>query len=158
MEAEEETKIYTTLPVLQENPQNFRLTQISEIKKYFEDEIELRRKIFSKYKKAFDVITGINHFLNLSSVATGSLGVTALAGVITAPIGMALGGVTIGSAIISSALNWKKKTILKKLCKHEKIFTLTISKLNTINDLVSKALNDSHISAFRLHVSIFSKI
>jgi inorganic pyrophosphatase len=65
MEAEEEIKIYQTLPVLQENPQFFRLTQISEIKKYFEDEIEFRRKLFSKYKKAFDVITGINHFLNI---------------------------------------------------------------------------------------------
>jgi hypothetical protein len=64
MEAEEETKIYPTLPVLQENPQNFRLTQTSETKKYFEGEIEFRRKIFSKYKKLFDVITGINHFLN----------------------------------------------------------------------------------------------
>jgi hypothetical protein len=126
MEAEEETKIYPNLPVLQENLQSFRLTQISEIKTYFEDELEFRRKIFSKYKKAFDVITGINQFLNLSSVAAGSLGVTALAGVITATIGMALGGVTIGSAIISSALNWKKKTIIKKLCKHEQIFTLAI--------------------------------
>ncbi|WP_375702762.1 hypothetical protein, partial [Bartonella sp. CL43QHWL] len=69
-----------------------------------------------------------------------------LAGVITAPIGLALGGVTIGSAIISSALGWEKKNILRKIEKHEKISQLAISKLNTINDLVSKALTDSHIS------------
>ncbi|WP_375671636.1 hypothetical protein [Bartonella sp. CL27QHWL] len=126
--------------------QGFRLNQISDVKKFFEEEIETRRKLFMKYKKAFDVITGISHFLNFASVAAGSVGVSALAGVITAPIGLALGGVTIGSAIISSALGWEKKNILRKIEKHEKISQLAISKLNTINDLVSKALTDSHIS------------
>ena len=141
-----EEKLYPPLPQLSENPQSFRLQQISEVKKFLEGEIEYRRKIFSKYKKAFDVVTGITHFLNFTSVAAGSVGISALAGVITAPIGLALGGVTVSTAIISSALALEKKNILKKLNKHEKIFTLAISKLNTINDLVSKALTDSHIS------------
>ena len=140
-----ENKLYPSLPQSPE-PQNFRLQQISEVKKFLEEEIEFRRKIFSKYKKAFDVITGFTHFINLASVTAGSIGVSALAGVITAPIGMALGGVTIGGAIISSALSWEKKNILNKLEKHEKIGMLAVSKLNTINDLVSKAITDSHIS------------
>jgi hypothetical protein len=55
-----EQKIYPELP----NPQNFRLMQITEIKKFLEEEIEFRRKIFSKYKKAFDIMTGASHFLN----------------------------------------------------------------------------------------------
>lgn len=128
------------------NPQDFRLQQICEVKKYLEGEIEFRRNVFKKYKKAFNVITGFNHFLNFTSVAAGSVGVSAIAGVITAPIGLALGGVTIGSAIISSALSWEKKNILKKIEKHEKIGMLAVSKLNTINDLVSQAMSDSHIS------------
>ena len=37
----------------QVNPQHFRLQQICEIKNFFEDEAENRRKIYSKYKKAF---------------------------------------------------------------------------------------------------------
>jgi hypothetical protein len=81
------------------------------------EEIEFRRKIFSKYKKAFEIITGFSHFLNFTSIAAGSIGVSALAGVITAPIGIALGGVTMGSAIISSGLSWEKKNILKKYYK-----------------------------------------
>ena len=36
--------------------------------------------------------------------------------------------------------------MLHKLEKHEKIEMLAVSKLNTINDLVSKAITDSHIS------------
>ena len=138
--------IYPQLPQIQENPQNFRLQQISEIKKFFEEEIEFRRRIYSKYKKAFDVITGFTHFINLASITAGSIGVSALAGLITAPIGLALGGVTIGGAVISTALTWEKKNVLHKLEKHEKIEMLAVSKLNTINDLVSKAITDSHIS------------
>lgn len=138
-------QLYPQLPELP-TPDSFRLQQISEIKRFFESEIEFRRKIFSKYMKAFDATTAIDHFLNITSVVAGSLSVTALAGVITAPIGMALGGITIGGAVVSSILTWEKKNILKKLEKHEYIYTMAISKLNTVNDLVSKALNDSHIS------------
>ena len=133
-------------PPLPQDPQNFRLQQISEIKKFFEEEIEFRRGLYSKYKKAFDVITGFTHFINLASITAGSVGVSALAGLITAPIGLALGGVTIGGAVISTALTWEKKNVLHKLEKHEKIEMLAVSKLNTINDLVSKAITDSHIS------------
>ena len=145
------TKIYPDLPPLSDNPvignpQTFRLQQISIIKKYFEDEIEFRRKIFSKYSKSFDVITGVTHFLTAAEIVTGSVSITTLAGVIAAPIGIGLGGITIASAIVSFGLNFGKKKILVKLSKHEKIYTLAISKLNTINDLVSRALTDSFIS------------
>ena len=45
---------YNVMPQQQQvNPQHFRLQQICEIKKFFEDEAENRRKIYSKYKKAF---------------------------------------------------------------------------------------------------------
>jgi hypothetical protein len=82
-----EQKIYPELQIT-ENPQlteppEFRLTQITDIKKFLEEEIEFRRKIFSKYKKAFDIMTGFSHFLNITSVVAGSVGVSALAGVIT---------------------------------------------------------------------------
>jgi hypothetical protein len=108
--------------------------------------IEFRRKIFSKYKKAFGIMTGFNNFLNFTSVVAGSVGVSALAGVITAPLGLTLGGATIGSACLSSVLGWQKKTAVTKLAKHEKVGMLAVSKLNTINDLVSKAITNSHIS------------
>jgi hypothetical protein len=54
------------------------------------------------------------------------------------------------SLIISSGPSWEKNNILKKLSNHEKRGMLAVSKLNTINDLVSKALNDSHISTDEL--------
>ena len=142
----EENNIYPNLHDQQLPSDSFRLQQISEIKKFFENEIEFRRSIYSKYKKAFNVINGIIHSLNIVSVASGSVTITSLAGIITAPVAIGLGGVTIAGALLSTGLSVKKKDILKKIEKHEKISTTAISKLNTINDLVSKALTDSKIS------------
>ena len=142
----EENKIYPNLHDPQLPSDSFRLQQISEIKKFFENEIEFRRSIYSKYKKAFNVINGIIHSLNVVSVASASVTITSLAGIITAPVAIGLGGVTIAGALLSTGLSVKKKDILKKIEKHEKISTTAISKLNTINDLVSKALTDSKIS------------
>jgi hypothetical protein len=55
-------------------------------------------------------MTGFSHFWNFTRVVSGSVGDSALAGVITAPIGLALGDVTIRSACLSSLLGWQKKT------------------------------------------------
>jgi hypothetical protein len=102
-------------------------------------------------------MTEFSHFLNFTSVVAGSVGVGALApiaGVITAPVGLALGGVTIGSACLSSLLGWQENTVVTKLEKHEKVGMLAFSKLNTINDLVSKAITDSHISTEEFTLSI----
>jgi hypothetical protein len=41
-------------------------------------------------------------------------------------------------------LGWQKKSAVTKLAKHEKVGMLAVSKLNTINNLVSKAITDSH--------------
>ena len=138
------TPVQPVTPVYK--PQDFRLTQITDVRKFLEDEMEFRRKIRKKYKKAFNVVTGIGHAVNITSVVAGAVGVSSLAGVITAPIGIALGGVSIGCAVLSSGLSCKKKDILHKLAKHENIGMLAVSKLNTINSLVSKAISDSHIS------------
>jgi hypothetical protein len=59
---------------------------------------------------------------------------------------LALGGITIGSAYLLSLFGWQKKSAVTKLAKHEKVGMLAVSKLNTINDLVSKAITDLHIS------------
>ncbi|WP_375657710.1 hypothetical protein, partial [Bartonella sp. CL32QHWL-1] len=83
--------------------------------------------------------------------------ITALAGAITAQIGLALGGVTLTTTLFSTVLSFHKKRIVRKIEKHEKISQLAISKLNTINDLVSKALNDSHISSEEFSLIIGEK-
>ena len=124
----------------------FRLQQISEIKSFLEKEIEYRRAIYMKYKKAFNIMTYIGHASAVISAGSGAVSLTSLSNILAAPIGFTLGGIAIASTAVAFGLNFGKKKILQKIEKHEKISTLAVSKLNTINDLVSKAISDSHIS------------
>ena len=69
----------------------FRLQQIAKVKEFFEQEIEARRTILKKYKKTFEVMSRVVHFLAATEVVSGSFSIISLAGVITAPVGLALG-------------------------------------------------------------------
>lgn len=145
-----ENQLYPDLTKLAENStpdSSFRITQIIEIKKYFENEIETRRGLYNKYKKALNAFTSANHAFATISVGTAAASISTIAGLITAPVGMVLGGISLASAFlggISSYVN--KKLILTKLLKHEKILIVAISKMNTINDLISKSILDNNIS------------
>ena len=104
-----------------ETIENFRVKQISDIKQYFEHEIETRRDLYNKYKKAFNSFTSANHVFTTISVGTAAASISTIAGLITTPVGLALGGISLTSAFlggISSYIN--KKLILTKLLKHEK--------------------------------------
>ena len=139
--------LYPQLPVITSQPQEYRLQQIAEIKIFFEKEIETRRHIYLKYKKATGVLSYLNHSLNALSITAGVIGITSMVGVITGVAGIALTGVGMGGALLSSILNQiNKKKVIIKVIKHEKIFTLAVSKLDTISDLVSRALSDGHIT------------
>ena len=125
---------------------NFRLAQITKVKEFFEQEIENRRKVLTKYKKSYEVINGIVLFLTVAEVVSGSITTVSLARVITASVGIALGSVTVVMLATTFGLNFGKKNITKKISKHSQIYTLAASKLNTINNIISKALTDSVIS------------
>ena len=142
---ENTNNLYPTLPNY-ENPTNFRLQQISDIKKFFENEIEHSKSTRKKYKKAFETLSGLSYTFGVLGGGSTVVGMTSLSGVISAPIGLGIGGLALVSSLLTVAFTKGKDYISKKLEKHEKIATLAISKLNTINDLVSKSLTDSHIS------------
>lgn len=148
MENNHSDKLYPALPTedMSPNPMMFRLQQINEVKTFLEKEMEYRRGITRKYKKAFNIMTYVSHTLSAVGAASGAISLTSLANLMTAPVGLALGGVAIASTSITAILTWQKKKIMHKMEKHEKIHTLAVSKLNTINELVNKALTDSHIS------------
>jgi hypothetical protein len=124
---------------------NFRKTEICQIKLFFEKEIELRRQLFNKYKKGYSTCNVINETSTIVSAASAIAGLSLLVTIVSAPIVIVLEGVGLtmgGVALIASLVN---KKLFKKLEKHEKIMILAISKLDTINDLVSKAIDDKII-------------
>ena len=107
------------------NVNKYRLDEINKIKDYFNNEIKERKDIIKKLNKyivTFDYLDKI--FIALS--AGSSLTLIS----------------TIGTGISKSLLTVTKKR--KK--KHNKITALAKNKLNTIDTLLSSALNNSEIS------------
>ena len=113
---------------------------------YFKNEIKERKDIIKKLNKylvSFDYLDKI--FITLSA-SFGTLSIASYASVVGIPAcitGASLTLVfTIGTGISKSLLKLTKKR--KK--KHNKIIVLAKNKLNTIDTLLSSALNDSEIS------------
>ena len=124
----------------------YRVDEISKIKECFDNKIKERKDIFKKLNKyivSFDYLEKI--FITLS-VSYGTLSIASYAAVVGIPVGIAGSSLTliftIGPGLNKSLLQVTKER--KK--KHNKIITLAKSKLNTIETLLSSALNDTNKS------------
>ena len=124
----------------------YRLAEINKIRDYFYNEIKERKDIIKKLNKylvSFDYLDEI--FITLSA-SFGTLSIASYASVVGTPAGIAGSSLTliftIGTGISKSLLKVTKKR--KK--KHNKIIALAKNKLNTIDTLLSSALNDSEIN------------
>ena len=136
----------TAKPSSSERANKYRLDEINKIRDYFDNEIKERKDIIKKLNKylvSFDYLDKI--FITLSA-SFGTLSIDSQATVIGIPAGITGASLTliytIGTGISKSLLKVTKKR--KK--KHNKIIALAKSKLNTIDTLLSSALNDSKIS------------
>ena len=124
----------------------YRLDEINKIRDYFDNEIKERKEIIKKLNKylvTFDYLDKI--FITLSA-SFGALSIASQAAVIGIPVGITGASLTliftIATGISKSLLTVTKKR--KK--KHNKIIALAKNKLNTIDTLLSSALNDFKIS------------
>ena len=120
---------------------NYILNQIDKIKDYFINEINERKDIIKKLNKhivSFDYLYKI--FITLST-SFGTLSIASHTTILGIPVGITGASLTliftIGTGISKSLLKVTKKR--KK--KHNKIIALAKSKLNTIDTLLSSALN-----------------
>ena len=123
----------------------YRLDEINKIRDYFDNEIKERKDIIKKLNKylvSFDYLDKI--FITLSALFS-TLSIALQATVIGIPAGITGASLnlifTIGTGISKSLLK-----VTKKRKKNNKIITLAKIKLNTIDTLLSSALNDSKIS------------
>ena len=129
-----------------EHVNNYRLNQIDKIKDYFNDEINGRKDIIKKLNKyivSFDYLDKI--FITLSA-SFGTLSIASHATMVGIPVGIAGSSLTL-IFTISTGVNKSLLRITKKRKKkHNKIIALAKSKLNTIDMLLSSAINNSKIS------------
>ena len=127
----------TAKPSSSEHANKYRLGEINKIRDYFNNEIKERKDIIKKLNKylvSFDYLDKI--FITLSA-SFGTLSIASQATIVGIPVGFTGASLTliftVGTGISKSLL-----TVTKKRKKK--------SKLNTIDTLLSSALNDSEIS------------
>ena len=128
------------------NAEDFRLKKISDLQTELKNESDHYRQVAKKCKRTHNIT-------HISAVGLGSLSVglssatlaTALTGfgIVASP---ALAGVATVFGLLSAGFTVVSKRLEKKVTKHEKIYTLALAKLNSVSDLVSKALADKRIS------------
>ena len=136
----------TAKPSSSERANNYGLDEINKIRDYFNNEIKERKDIIKKLNKYLVSFHYLDKIFIALSASFGTLSIASYASVVGIPAGIAGSSLTLiftrGTGISKSLLKVTKKR--KK--KHNKIIALAKYKLNTIDTLLSSALNDSEIS------------
>ena len=143
----ETEKIYPKIPATAPpDDESYRLKKIDELEKFLRSEVESRDKLTKRFKRRATAATfsdgsviAVITALEIASIVTLTTGVGMPLSVVLASTGLLLG---LGSA----AIHKTQKIFDSKAKKHDKIKTLAESKLDTISGIVSKAVEDSHIS------------
>ena len=123
---------------------NCRLNEINKARDYFNNEIneDIIKKI-NKYIVSFDYLDKICIAL---SASFSTLSIASYATVIGVPVGIAGFSLTLIFTVSTFINKSLLKVTKKRKKKHNKKIALAKSKLNTIDTLLSSALNDSKIS------------
>ena len=120
--------------------------ELTDVNKYTLDEINKKKDIIKKLNKyiiGFDYLDKI--FIALSA-SLSALSIASYASVIGLPVGIAGSSLTLTFTVSTDINKSLLKVTKKRKKKHNKIIALAKSKLNTIDTLLSCALNDSKIS------------
>ena len=136
----------TELSSSERTANKYRLDEINKIRDYFDYEIKERKDIIKKLNKylvSFDYVGKM--FITLSA-SFGTLSIASQATVIGIPAGITGASLTLIFTIRTGISKSLLKVTKKRRKKHNKIIALGKSKLNTIDTLLSSALNDSKIS------------
>ena len=118
----------------------FRLIKIIGVEYYFYQEINQRKscsKKLNKYVTVFDYIDKILIVLSARSSGVSIISFTSIAG---APIGIVSASLTLIFSLTTGIVKKLLNITRNKRKKHDKIFMMAKSKLNTIETLLSQAL------------------
>mgnify|MGYP001794302087 CR=1 FL=1 len=128
---------------------NFRLYQIAKYLSTIEQEFQNREHILKKYKRGNSILIKcsaiggtLSVVLSVSAIGTSLTG-TGL------PVGASLAAVDEIFGITSVVTEVFVKSMFQKLEMHQKTVSVCFSKINTIKDIVSKALDDNRIYQMR---------
>ena len=122
-----------------EDGQNYRLQKISEIERTLINERDMRKSLYKKYKRSINITDGVDTGLISASVILAGVG-------ITVPIMLPLEIAAVVCGGLGMCVKLIRRKLMTKTQKHSNVQTIAESKLNSIKDIVSKALQDGEIS------------
>ena len=124
---------------------------MSEIEANVHNEIEVREQIAKKIKR-FNTITDIVDLgLITSTVITGGISIAAFASGVGLPVGIALSGTSLLLSLATAITRKSFKIFTVKQEKHDAIKLLAQSKLDSIANIISQAMQDGDISPTEFH-------
>ena len=143
---ETKQQLYPINEITQINAADFRLKKISGLQTELTNEADHYRQVGKKYKRTHSIThisaVGLGSLpagLSSATLATTLTGFGIVASPALAGVATVLGLFSVGFAAVSKRLE-------RKVTKYEKIYTLAVSKQNSVSELVSKALTDKKIS------------
>ena len=125
---------------------NYRLNGINKTKDYFNNEINERKNVIKKLNKYLVTLDYLDRIFIALSASFDTLSVASHGTVVGIPVGIGGASLTLIFTISTGVNKSLLKVTKKRKKKHNKIIALAKSKLNTIDLLLSSALNDSKIS------------
>ena len=123
----------------------FRLKRISDIRESLEKELETRGTYIDVVINLLVIqlfISGAGLTSVGSSIVAAATAATGVGIIVSVPLGFTAVAAGVFS-VISSAIS---KILLKKVEKHQQIKLIAAAKLSSVNGIVSRALQDCHIS------------
>ena len=124
----------------------FRLYEIKKIENYFINEINERKSYSKKLNKYVTIFDYIDKILIILSATTGGISIISFTTTIGAPVGIASASFTLIFSITTGIIKKLLSTTRKKKKMQDQILMLAKSKFNSIETLISQALNDMNIS------------
>ena len=148
MSVYDNNKIYPSLPSAPEDStaQKYRLQKIGEIEAFFLHEIDEREKLAKKFRRIGNSILIVDTGLIITTVISGSTSIAAISSGVAIPIGIVLTGASLMLTIATTVTRKSLNSIRVKQKKHDQIILLAQTKLESIQDIISKALTDGNIS------------
>ena len=141
--------MYPNLNANISNEKQLKLNKINQIKDYLLAKIrerELISKNLSKYIALLFLLSILVNYQFFLSVVASSISIASFSTLIRAPAGILGASCSLTFSITSGFVKNFLKTTRNKKKKHNKIFMLARSKLNSIESKISKALMDNEIS------------
>jgi hypothetical protein len=125
---------------------DYRLTQVARLRDQLMAEGAARAGLYKKYRRSVNILDGIDIWASATGVILGGVGTGLLVTIVAVPAVPIILGVAAGCGLASAGTKVATRRLRAKAQKHDQIRVLAESKLNSISDLVSKALEDGAIS------------